>query len=87
MTCEEWRNGYKVGFDDGYEKAKRDLQRTFNPLFPDQPMQYEPRCSVCGIRWDKFMGYVCMRDNCPIKAYSHNGNPNLVPVSDTDTGC
>lgn len=64
---EEYRKGYRDGFEDGYEKAKRDLQKTPNPLFPSQPMQYEPRCPVCGMRWDNPMGYVCMNEKCPTK--------------------
>lgn len=28
MTCKEWRDGYSVGYDDGYEKAKRDFSES-----------------------------------------------------------
>lgn len=94
---EDYRKGYKDGFDDGYERGRKDAQ--LHPTFPipdiwGQPkMQYEPRCPVCGMRWDKPMGYVCMNDKCPSKATcgvigeAQTNNPNLVPVSDTDTGC
>ena len=85
---EDYRQGYKDGFDDGYEKGKREAPLP-NPLKPiwDQPkspfpwgmtgMQYDPRCGVCGMRWDKPMGYVCNHPDCPTK----------MSCVTNDTGC
>lgn len=32
------------------------------PVYPGQPIS---TCSLCGIRLDTVMGYVCSRINCP----------------------
>ena len=76
MTCHEWREGYKQGFEDGYEKAKRDAKDTYqpNPFYSwtttyTQPTSYDG-CSVCGMKLDKPMTHICWRDNCPRKATS-----------------
>lgn len=72
MTCLEWREGYKQGFEDGYEKARRDLTDTkpVNPLF-----NTDPYCKVCGISMKGVMGYVCFHDKCPTKVTC--GSPNI----------
>lgn len=70
MMSEDYRKGYRDGFEDGYEKAKHDLVKTTKPIpfYPD-PLPWgltgTPKCQVCGMTWDKPMGYVCHNPKCP----------------------
>ena len=88
MTCEEWRNGYKQGFEDGYEKAKRDISQSpmRNPVFPAATSH----CNVCGMtnNMTGVMSYVCMHDNCPNNIrYEYTYKPtNISPSSFYDNG-
>lgn len=65
MSEQAWRDGYGEGFADGYRKAKQELTQTkpYNP--PDLWSDSKPSCRVCGMKFDKPMGYVCMNDKCP----------------------
>lgn len=73
---DEYLKGYREGFKDGFETGRKEARLPDparpiwdqpSPLFPQAPMQYEPRCPVCGMRWDKPMGYVCNNSSCPSK--------------------
>lgn len=82
MTCAEWREGYSQGFSDGYEKAKRDFTDTkpYSPpeLWPEiNTVNPKPGCRVCGIKWDKPMGYVCPRSDCPSKITCRTGDDTV----------
>lgn len=74
---DEWKKGYSEGFSDGYMKAYRELTDT-KPIPWNQHMTTEWKgCRVCGMKWDKPMGYVCPRSDCPSKITSGPNNPNI----------
>jgi hypothetical protein len=68
---EEWKNGYKQGFQDGMEIGKLWRDRP-DPSQYQLPTDYgELKCKVCGMSFTdglgriKTMGYVCPHNNCP----------------------
>lgn len=84
---EDYLKGYREGFRDGFKEGRTETKVSYNPLFPfpDPAMQYEPRCPVCGIRWDKPMGYVCGNSKCPTKITCGTGPDNISSTFGTKT--
>jgi hypothetical protein len=65
---DEYKKGYREGFDDGFKSAERLLSRGVMPG-PAQPFSGDYcGCQVCGMSWkDGPMGYVCSRSDCPTR--------------------
>lgn len=83
---EDYKNGYREGFLDGF-KAARDNPYLTNPVVPNtfmsptipKPPSY---CSVCKMPCTEPWGYVCNRSNCPVKitSVSHTYAQTTIPV-------
>jgi hypothetical protein len=80
MSNEDWRKGYQEGFNDGYDKAKKEWQHAMDFWKLPNPLTLNPvigtgptKCSVCGMEYVdslgrlKTMGYVCNNPKCPGK--------------------
>jgi len=65
MSNEDYAKGYNDGFRAGLEAGKT-IQPS-NPLWDNKP-----QCRVCGMVFDKVMGYVCMHNNCPSRVTCSN---------------
>ena len=49
-------------------EAELEAERRKNITYPHlQPLQVPSGCSVCGLKMDGPMGYVCSHPNCPTK--------------------
>jgi hypothetical protein len=59
---EEWKDGYQKGFDDGYDKAKRDLHRS-----PINPVNEKPY----NLLWSSAMTASVIKDPGPSDGMSY----------------
>ena len=71
---EDYKRGFKEGFDAGYKTAERQF-REKNPQYAPLPYVHpatnvnDLTCSVCGrYQGITVMGYVCPHPKCPTKA-------------------
>lgn len=76
---DDYTEGYKQGFMDGYKLAKDTY------TLPTQPFTSKPSCcSVCGMSFvdemgrPKIMGYVCRHPRCPSQISCYVGNVEYV---------
>jgi len=69
MTNNDYRQGYKDGFADGYKKAKEDAGLPFYPpLIPSSPTPTVAGCSVC--KREGVWNIVCYHPQCPMRITS-----------------
>lgn len=65
-TYDDYKRGYREGYQDGMEYARK----LYGPVFPagqELPNVSYTGCKVCGMEFGKPMGYVCPRYECPTK--------------------
>ena len=66
MTNDDYKRGYREGYQDGVEYA-RELYGSLLPIAPVLPTVVPNRCNVCGITFEGAMGYVCTNPRCPTR--------------------
>ena len=64
---EDYTNGYKAGFADGWDAAKESFKK------PEVTYTVRDVCSLCGIGADaEPLGYPCQDPNCPTRISFNN---------------
>ena len=66
MSNEDYKKGFKDGFAAGLEEGKKLAPvKSKDPTRLDDYVFGQPNtCSVCGMKFDGPMGYVCMHPGC-----------------------
>jgi hypothetical protein len=78
---EEWKDGYKQGFQDGMEIGKLWKDQMVLPPSVGRLDYGEQKCKVCGMSFTdslgrlKPMGYVCSHNNCPSRITCNTSQP------------
>ena len=57
MTCKEWREGYSVGFKDGYDKAKSERESHSTKISDPGPRTPD------GLSYEEIYGSVVYQQN------------------------
>lgn len=69
---EDYRKGFKDGFELGLAEGKRNQNLNPVPSYAPWPstspnISLRETCPKCGIKIDGVMGYVCSSINCPVQ--------------------
>jgi hypothetical protein len=78
MSDKDYKHGYDHGFQDGWNAAKKAIDKTLKNV-NTVPYTFNQGCSVCGIgKNGEPLGVRCQHPQCPTRSYSINYEPNKV---------